>query len=273
MTPAVHAGKVPYYRYIPVTGLVIILSLLSARISAQTGDSISARVLKKLSLGELMTIEVTSVSKRPEKLTEVASAIQVITQEDIKRSGAVNLPEALRLAPNLQVSQIRTGAWIISARGFSAAFSNKLLVMVDGRTVYSPLFAGVFWDAQSIVLDNIERIEVVSGPGGTLWGANAVNGVINIITKNATDTKGLYASVAGGDFFQRSAEVRYGGTLGSKVSYRVNAQHMQYGNTFLGNGQENADSSQITNAGFRLDWNPSPVSSMQLLTTTGFCAD
>ena len=162
--------------------------------SSQDGELLSPDELKKLSLEELMNIKVTSVSRRSEKLTEVASAIQVITREDILRSGATSLPEALRLAPNLQVAQLNSSAWIISARGFNAIFSNKLLVMIDGRTVYSPLFAGVLWDVQNVLLEDVERIEVVSGPGGTLWGANAVNGVINIITKSASETQGLYLS-------------------------------------------------------------------------------
>src|SRR5947207_8686075 len=147
--------------------------------------------LKKLSLEQLLNVEVTSVSRRPEKLSETASAIQVITQEDIRRSGATSLPEALRLAPNLQVAQSRSQEWAISARGFNNTLANKLLVMIDGRAVYTPLYAGVFWDVQNVLLEDVDRIEVVSGPGGTLCGANAVNGVINIITRSAKDTQGL----------------------------------------------------------------------------------
>lgn len=245
--------------------ILILTTILCSAGYAQNNDSLSSLAFKKLNISELMTIEVTSVSKRPEKLTEVASAIQVITQDDIKRSGATTLPEALRLSPNLQVSQIRANAWIISARGFNAAFSNKLLVMIDGRTVYSPLFAGVFWDAQSILLEDVERIEVISGPGGTLWGANAVNGVINIITRNAKDTKGLYASAAIGSFFQRSANLRYGGSIGSKISYRLNVQHNQFGNTFLANDSKNRDSAHVTQAGFRVDYEMSPVSNLAVM--------
>src|SRR5881392_2875329 len=134
--------------------------------------------LKKLGVEELMDIEVTSVSKRPERLSETASAIQVITQEDIRRSGATSLAEALRLATNLQVAQVDSRQWAISARGFNSTTANKLLVLIDGRTVYTPLFSGVFWDVQEVPLQDIDRIEVISGPGATLWGANAVNGVI-----------------------------------------------------------------------------------------------
>lgn len=226
-------------------------------LSQTTNGLASAGNLKKLSVEELMNIEVTSVSKSPEKLAEVASAIQVITQEDIRRSGATCLPEALRLSPNLQVAQLHSFAWIISARGFNGVFSNKLLVMIDGRTVYSPLFAGVFWDAQSVLLEDVDRIEVISGPGGTLWGANAVNGVINIITKNAKDTKGLYATGAVGSFFRRFGALRYGGSIGSKFSYRLFAQHHDRDNTFINDSTENSDKWNYSQTGFAMNWNPS----------------
>ncbi len=171
--------------------LIVNLTFSSSQLYAQATDDLShVYSLKKMSMEELMNLEVTSVSRQLEKLTEVASAIQVITQEDIRRSGATSLPEALRLATNLQVAQLNSFASIISARGFNALYANKLLVMIDGRTVYSPLFAGVFWDAQSVVLEDVERIEVISGPGGTMWGANAVNGVINIIPKVQSRRKG-----------------------------------------------------------------------------------
>src|SRR5580658_7818179 len=156
--------------------------------SAVLADAFSTTALKTLSVEDLMNIEVTSVARHPEKLLNAASAIQVITQEDIRRSGATSIPEALRLADNLQVAQKNSHDWAISARGFNTDLANKLLVMIDGRTVYTPLYSGVFWDVQEYLLEDIERIEVISGPGGTLWGANAVNGVINIITRKATDT-------------------------------------------------------------------------------------
>src|SRR5712675_1889007 len=150
--------------------------------------------LKKLSLEELLDVEVTSVSRRSERLVQAASAIQVISDEDIVRAGASSIPEALRLAPNLQVAHVNSSQWAISARGFDNVLANKLLVMIDGRTVYTPLYAGVFWDVQRTLLEDLDRIEVISGPGGTLWGANAVNGVINIITKSASKTQGLFLS-------------------------------------------------------------------------------
>jgi iron complex outermembrane receptor protein len=215
---------------------------------------------------ELMNVEVevTSVSRRPEKLSEVASAIQVITREDISRSAATNLPEALRLLPNLQVAQLSANAWIISARGFDASFSNKLLVMIDGRTVYSPLFAGVYWDAQSVLLEDVERIEVVSGPGGTLWGANAVNGVINIITKSAKNTKGLYASGAAGSFLRDFGAVRYGGSIGDHFSYRAFAQRSDRNNTLAADGKDNADKWNMTQSGFRMDYDPSKANALSV---------
>ena len=218
--------------------------------------------LKSLSVEELMDIEVTSVSKQPEKLSETASAIQVITGEEIRRSGALSLPDALRLAPNLQVAQLNSYAWITSARGFNAVFSNKLLVMIDGRSVYTPLFGGVFWDVQNVLLEDIDRIEVVSGPGGTLWGANAVNGVINIITKSAQDSQGIYASAGGGTFLKRWGAVRYGGQLGSDLFFRLYAQRYDHNNTFLTDGQDASDEWAITTGGFRLDWQPSDVNTL-----------
>src|SRR3984893_17336510 len=177
--------------------------------------------LKQLNVEDLMNIQVTSVARRPERLIEAASAIQVITQEDIRRSGATSIPEALRLADNLQVAQKNSHDWAISARGFNTDLGNKLLVMVDGRTVYTPLYSGVFWDVQDYLLEDIDRIEVISGPGGALWGANAVNGVINIITKSAADTLGLYADAGGGTQPRGFAGVRYGGALATGTSFRV----------------------------------------------------
>ncbi|HEY9489490.1 MAG TPA: TonB-dependent receptor plug domain-containing protein, partial [Chryseosolibacter sp.] len=158
---------------------------------------------------------------------------------------------------NLQVLQLNASAWIVSARGFNAVFSNKLLVMIDGRTVYSPLFAGVFWDVQNVLLEDVDRIEVISGPGGSIWGANAVNGVINIITKNSADTQGFYASAGAGTFLRRNASLRYGGKIGSEFSYRIYGVHANRDHTFLANGDDNSDAWNMTQSGFSLDWTPS----------------
>ena len=144
-----------------------------------------------MSLEELTDIEITSVSKKSEKASEAAAAVFVITQEDIRRSGATSIPEALRLAPGIQVARSGSHQWAVSARGFNDQFANKLLVLMDGRSVYTPLFAGVWWDAQDTILEDIDRIEVIRGPGGTLWGANAVNGVINIITRDSAELWGI----------------------------------------------------------------------------------
>src|SRR5438874_8027475 len=223
-------------------------------------SSLSAEALKKLSIEQLMNLQVTSVSKRPERLSQTASAIQVITQEDIRRSGASSLAEALRLAANLQVAQIDSRQWAISARGFNGTTANKLLVLIDGRTVYTPLFSGVFWDVQDVPLEDIDRIEVISGPGATLWGANAVNGVINVITKNAKDTQGLLLSGGGGTELRGFGTAQYGGTLGSAVHYRVYGSGLTRQPTVLPTGLDAADDWHFGQGGFRLDWDPSQVS-------------
>ncbi|HEX6266661.1 MAG TPA: TonB-dependent receptor plug domain-containing protein, partial [Burkholderiales bacterium] len=155
--------------------------------------------LADLPLEALANIEITSVSRRPESLLDAPASIYVITAGHIRRSGATSLPEALRLAPNLQVARIDTGTYAISARGFNAVVANKLLVLIDGRTIYTPLFSGVFWDQQEVMLEDVERIEIISGPGATLWGTNAVNGVINVITRDAAGTQGALVSAGAGN--------------------------------------------------------------------------
>lgn len=231
----------------------LILSASPAR--AQQRDSLEA--LKQLTLDQLMNIEVMSVSRRPERLGQTASAIQVITHEDIRQSGASSLPEALRLTTNLQVAQVDSRQWAISARGFNSTTANKLLVLIDGRTVYTPLFSGVFWDAQDVVLSDIERIEVISGPGATLWGANAVNGVINVITKDAKDSRGLMLVGGGGTKLRGFGSARYGGTLGSRATYRIYGKGFARDPTLLPNGQEAPDDWHMGQGGFRLDWDAS----------------
>ncbi len=211
-----------------------------AAVAAADNSLSSIGELKQLNVEELMNVQVTSVSRHPEKLIATASAIQVITQDDIRRSGATSIPEALRLADNLQVAQKNSHDWAISARGFNTSLGNKLLVMIDGRTVYTPLYSGVFWDAQDYLLEDIDRIEVISGPGGTLWGANAVNGVINIITKSAKDTQGLYAEAGGGSQPHEFGGVRYGGTVGAETQFRAYAKYFDRGDEVLANGNGRA---------------------------------
>jgi len=254
-------GRFEWIR-LPEFCLLLILVVSTEMLSAQKNGPFSPRELKKLSVEELMNIEVTSVSKSPEKLTEVASAIQVITNEDIRRSTVTRLPEALSLAPNLQVAQSNSHDWGITARGFNGApFANntladKLLVLIDGRSVYTPLFGGVFWDAQNVLLEDVDRIEVVSGPGGTLWGANAVNGVINIISKNARETQGWYASAAGGSFLRDYAGVRYGGHVDTNFFFRVYGQRFDQNSTTWIDSTESHDAWHMTQGGFRMDYVP-----------------
>jgi len=214
----------------------------------------SADRLTDLSLEELSNIEITSVSKRAERLSDAPTSVFVITGDDIRRSGATSLPEALRLAPNLQVARAGANGWAISARGFNGAAANKLLVLIDGRSVYSPLFSGVFWDVQDLMLEDIERIEVISGPGGTLWGVNAVNGVINVITRSADQTQGGLVSAGAGNQEAQLA-VRHGGSLGaSGGSYRVYAKQSQRSHTETADGGFVNDASHTTQLGFRADW-------------------
>src|SRR6202042_759820 len=213
----------------------------------------SAQELKQLSLDELMNLKVTSVSKQPEKLLDAASAIQVITNEDIRRSGATSIPEALRLADNLEVAQENSHDWAISARGFNANLANKLLVLIDGRAVYTPLYGGVLWNVQDYPLEDIDRIEVISGPGGTLWGANAVNGVINIITKSAQDTQGLYAEAAAGKQLQDLEGVRYGGELAPDIHFCVYGKYSDYGDEVASNSASAADAWHMARGGYRMD--------------------
>lgn len=230
--------------------------LLCGKALSQTPEDslLSIHALKKMSLEELMNIEVTSVSKRPEKLKEAASAIQVITHDEIISSGAKTLPEALKLAGNLQVAKVNSNQWAISSRGFNNVLANKLLVLIDGRTVYTPLYAGVFWDVQNLLLEDVDRIEVISGPGGTLWGANAVNGVINIITKNAKDTKGLYAEGAIGNTMPGLGSIRYGGEIRKNLFFRLYGTGFKMGNTLDTNGLSAKDHWSMSQGGARLDW-------------------
>jgi iron complex outermembrane receptor protein len=222
--------------------------------AADSEAGVSAGDLKKLSVEELLDVEVTSVSRHAEKQLDTAAAVQVITSEDIRRSGATRIPEALRLAPNLSVAQIDSSNWAISSRGFNSGLGNKLLVMVDGRTVYTPMFAGVFWDVQDTIVNDIDRIEVVSGPGGTVWGANAVNGVISVLTKSAADSQGLLLQAGRGDELEDYGAARYGGTLGSDVHYRVYGKYTDRDSTIRPNGSQWTDGVHSARGGFRFDW-------------------
>jgi iron complex outermembrane receptor protein len=255
-------------------GALVALTLvtLAHRAPAQQRDTTSQHpdsapspaALKTLSVEELMDVEVTSVSKRAEPLSHAASAIQVITQEDIRRSGATSLPEALRLASNLQVAQVDSRQWAISARGFNSTTANKLLVLIDGRTVYTPLYSGVFWDVQDVPLADIDRIEVISGPGATLWGANAVNGVINVITKNAQDTQSLLVSGGAGTALRGFGTARYGGRAGAGVRYRIYGTGFARDATELPTGLDATDDWHMGQGGLRVDWEASEIDRLTL---------
>jgi len=216
------------------------------------------------SLEDLMNIEITSVSKKEEKLFQATAAVYVITQEEIVRSGLNSIPDLLRLVPGLDVARIDGTKWAVSSRGFNNRFANKLLVLIDGRSVYTPETAGVYWEAQDVLLEDVERIEVIRGPGGTLWGANAVNGVINIITKHTRETQGGLVTAGAGSEERGFGSVRYGGKLSDQANYRV------YGKYFSRRGLINAagvnanDGQQAFRSGGRVDWDPTERDSVTL---------
>ncbi len=216
-------------------------------------QQLASRDFLHMSIEELSQIKISSVSKQKESLSDAPASIYVITRDDIHSSGATTIPEALRLAPNLQVARASGGQYAIGARGFNNAIGNKLLVLIDGRTVYSPVFSGVFWDQQDIMLEDIERIEVIRGPGGTLWGSNAVNGVINITTRSAADTRETLITLGGGNL-ERGAGSRYGNVIGDNGYYRVYAKGMESDHTQRTDGTEVNDAFERTQAGFRFDW-------------------
>ncbi len=207
-----------------------------------------------LSLGELLSLEVTSLSKKSQPLSQAAAAAFVITQEDIRRSGVTTIPEALRMAPGIQVARIDASKWAITSRGFNGRFANKLLVMIDGRSVYTPLFSGVYWDVQDTLLEDIDRIEVIRGPGATLWGANAVNGVINIITKETADTQGVLLSAGTGNEEQGFVHFRYGAGIADMGHYRIYGKYFNRdGSVDALSGEETADDWDQFRTGFRAE--------------------
>jgi iron complex outermembrane recepter protein len=252
-------------RILRSAALALSLAALAVQLSAQAvAPDTAIGGLKQMSVEQLMDIEVTSVTKEPEALLEADSAIQVITGDQISRSGASSIPEALELADNLDVAQKNSHDWAISARGFNTALANKLLVLMDGRTVYTPLYSGVFWDVQDYLLEDIDRIEVISGPGGTLWGANAVNGVINITSKSAKDTQGVYMEAGAGSELEDFAAVRFGGVLAPGVYYRVYAKYFDRGDEVFNDAAKATDSWNQTRAGFRVDAGSTPQNTLTL---------
>jgi iron complex outermembrane recepter protein len=244
--------------YLRIAGIVLCVVFCISSGSAQVASATaSSQSLKTLSVEELMNLEVTSVSRRPEKIFKTASAVQVITSEDIRRSGATTLPEVLRLASNLHVAQVDASQWAVSARGFNNTLANKMLVLIDGRSVYTPLHAGVFWDIQDTLLEDIERIEIISGSGATMWGGNAVNGIISITTKRAQDSQGLFVETGGGSQPRGFLNLRYGGRAGSTAHYRVYGKMFSRDRTVFSNGRDAGNEWAIGQGGFRLDWQKS----------------
>jgi iron complex outermembrane recepter protein len=219
----------------------------------QSTDAKAPDDLKQLSLEQLGDVEVTTVSKDPQQVQKTPAAVFVITQEDIRRSGATNIPEALRLAPGVEVARTDGNHWSVAIRGFAGQFSKSLLVLVDGRSIYTPLFEGVYWDLPYVMLEDVDRIEVIRGPGGTIWGSNAVNGVINIITKSANNTQGSLATLGGGDVDQGTGAFRYGGTVGKDFDYRIYGTGEIRGPEFHSDGDE-FDHWRMGQMGFRTDW-------------------
>jgi len=224
----------------------------------------SAGSLADLSVEQLMNEPVTSVSKKEEKLTDAAAAIFVISGDDIRRQGITSIPEALRLVPGLDVARINSHEWAISSRGFNGQFANKLLVLVDGRSIYGTGFGGVVWGIQDVVMEDVDRIEVIRGPGGTLWGANAMNGVINIITKSAKDTQGTLVSITVGTEDHPTTTVRYGGQIGTNLFYRAYVKYFNRDGLVEANGQDAPDDWKGTQGGMRMDWEPADVNRLTL---------
>jgi iron complex outermembrane receptor protein len=235
-----------------IVRLLLVLSGLIAAPSPGLAQRQATSNLSQVSIEDLMSIEITSASRKEQRAADVAAAVFVITHDDIRRSGMTLLPDVLRLAPGVNVAQINTSKWAVSVRGFNAAFADKLLVLIDGRTIYDRISSGVVWDAQDVLLEDIDRIEVIRGPGAALWGANAVNAVINIVTRSAADTQGGLVTVEGG----RAGEqynIRYGGSLGA-AHYRVYAQWTDRDQTFVVPGTRADDAADSLTTGLRTDW-------------------
>lgn len=245
----------PTSTYFP--SLLAAVSLVASVSSARAAEELDVNDLRDLSIEELLTIEVTSVTLKEARQIDSPAAISVLSHDDIQRSGATSLAEALRLVPGLHVAAVNSSQHAISARGFSSVFSNKMLVLVDGRAVYTPLFAGVFWDLQQQMLDDLDRVEVIRGPGGAIWGANAMNGVINVVSQSADKTQGLYSYLGGGNIHQAMGGVRYGGTIGEDLYYRVFASYNRTDDYLLASGAGAGDAWQSTQGGFRFDYLPS----------------
>ena len=249
------------------SSLALIACALSAPASAMTSALASTESLKKLSIEELMNVEITTVSRGVERLGSAAAAIAVVTNEDIRRSGATTIAETLRGVPGLHVARRNSNSWAIASRGFSSINSEKLLVLSDARSLYTPLVSGVAWDVQDYLLQDIDRIEVIRGPGAALWGSNAVNGVINIITKHSRDTQDLYVEAAAGELDEMLAGVRYGGRIGDSGYFRVFAKYSERDGTYH-SGRESDDAWDLAQVGFRGDFEPNSRDALMVQAAT-----
>ncbi len=254
----------PWRKNAPLLSLACFL-LLGLGGGAFAQDAPESATLIEMSLEELMNIEVTSVSKKGEKRQNAPAAITVLTQDDIRRSGATSLPELLRLVPGVQVARLDASRWSVTARGFGGRYANKLQVLVDGVSIYSPLFSGVYWEAEDILLDDIERVEVIRGPESTLWGANAVNGVINVITKSAYDTTGGRVSVLGGTEERARLSLRYGNMTNGPGAYRLYSQFYERDEGATPSGGEAHDSWRKYTLGGRFDRTLGPDEDLTLV--------
>jgi iron complex outermembrane recepter protein len=266
------AGSPPDAMRFPINTIVVSgvlacsLSLSAAGPEADFGfdQDFDLGGLSALSLEQLMEVEVEIASKKAEPISAIPAAVSIITSEDIRRSAARTLPEILRQAAGVQVARQNGNYWAVSVRGFQDVFANKLLVLQDGRSLYTPLFSGTFWDVQDTVLADIDRIEIVRGPGGTVWGANAVNGVINIITKSAKDTLGTQVSVGYGSELQGNYSARYGAKLSEDLFIRLYGKYANHDNTRLASGDGANDGFYTGRGGFRMDWALSELAEMTL---------
>jgi iron complex outermembrane receptor protein len=242
-----HSDRAAGRSTLPLAVLAICLSVAASR-----ADELSPRDLKRLDLEELTEVRVTTASKKSESWFEAPSPVYVIRGEDIRRSGVTSIPEALRLAPGVQVARINSNQWSIGIRGFASRLARSMLVLIDGRSVYSPLFAGTYWEVQDVLLEDVDRIEVVRGPGGSLWGANAVNGIVNIITKSSADTQGVLATAGGGTEERGFGGVRYGGRISEATTYRVYGKYFDRDGEFTP-GAGDFDRWHMGQGGFRTD--------------------
>ncbi len=242
--------------------LLYFLTGLSVVTAADTGNTntLSSAGLADMSIEQLVNVEVislTSLFKKDTKLDQAPAAAAVVSSDDVRRLGVTTLPEALRMVPGMDVARIDSHEWAVSARGFNAQFANKLLILEDGRSIYGPAYGGVNWGMQDMILEDLERIEVIRGPGASLWGANAVNGVVNVLSKSSRDTQGLLVSATGGTEDQPGIAVRYGGELATNLFYRVYGKYFNRDGLVTSSGADANDSWNSMQGGTRMDWEPS----------------